>query len=149
MATSLQRTVDRAMLVRTGALVGVCTAVLTAAFVGVVALLGGHAAGASTRLQFYVLAGAVAFVGSLLVLEESRHDARRVIWGAAVTGIAGFVLVGLATEGALYTLADPETVLSSSLLVYLTAASLIASGIGYWSVRNWRTVGQRIPDGRL
>ncbi len=149
MATSLQRTVDRAMLARTGGLVGVCTAVLTAAFVGVVALASGNADGVGSRLQFYILAGALAFVGSLLVLEESRHDGRTVIQGALVAGIAGFVVVGLASEGVLYAMADPETVLSSSLLVYLVAAALVASGLGYWSVRNWRLVGRRIPNDRL
>lgn len=108
MATSLQRTVDRAMLARTGGLVGVCTAVLTASFVGVVALASGNADSVGSRLQFYILAGALAFVGSLLVLEESRHDGRTVIQGA-----------------------------------------LVASGLGYWSVRNWRVVGRRLPDNRL
>lgn len=149
MATSLQRTVDRAMLARTGALVGVCTAVLTAAFVGVVALVSGQAAGVESRLQFYILAGAVAFVGSLIVLEESRHQGKTVILGAVGTGIVGLVLVGLGSEGVQYAMAEPETVLSSSLLVYLVAAALIASGLGYWSVRNWRLLGQRIPDSRL
>jgi len=149
MATSLQRTVDRAMLARTGGLVAVCTTVLTAAFVGVVALVAGNADGVGSRLQFYILAGALAFVGSLLVLEESRHDGRTVIQGSLVAGIAGFVVVGLASEGVLYAMADPETVLSSSLLVYLVAAALVASGLGYWSVRNWRLVGRRIPNDRL
>jgi hypothetical protein len=149
MATSLQRTVDRAMLARTGGLVGVCTAVLTADFVGVVALTSGNADGAGSRLQFYILAGALAFVASLLVLEESRHDGRTVIQGALLAGVIGCVVVGLANEGVLYAMADPGTVLSSSLLVYLVAAALIASGLGYWSVRNWRLLGRRIPDGRL
>ena len=149
MATSLERTVDRSMLARTGALVGICTAVLTAAFVGVVALVSGHAAGVGGRLQFYILAGAVAFVGSLIVLDESRHREKTVILGAAGTGIAGLVLVGLGSEGVMYAVSAPETVLSSSLLVYLVAAALIASGLGYWSVRNWRTLGQQLPDNRL
>lgn len=83
------------MVARTGALVGVCTAVLTAAFVGAV------------------------------------------------------VFVGLGSEGVRYALVRPDTVLSSSLLVYLVAAALVASGLGYWSVRNWRLLGRRIPDGRL
>jgi len=120
MATSLGRTVDRTMLARTGALVGVCTAALTA-----------------------------AFVGSLIVLEESRHRGKTVILGAVGTGIAGLVLVGLGTEGVVYATSAPGTVLSSSLLVYLVAAALIASGLGYWSVRNWRLLGRRLPDGRL
>jgi hypothetical protein len=149
MATSLERTVDRTMLARTGALVGCCTAALTAAFVGVVALVTGTAGGVDSRLQFYILAGAVAFVASLLVLEESRHEGKTVILGAVGIGLTSLVLVGLGTEGVRYAMAQPRTVLSSSLLVYLVAAALIASGLGYWSVRNWRLVGQRFPDGRL
>jgi hypothetical protein len=149
MATSLQRTVDRAMLARTGALVGVCTAVLTAAFVGVVALASGRATGVGSRLQFYILAGAVVFVGSLLVLEESKYEGTTVILGAVGSGIAGLVIVGLGSEGVRYALARPDTVLSSSLLVYLVAAALVASGLGYWSVRNWRLLGQRMPNNGL
>jgi len=149
MATSLERSVDRAILARTGALVVCCAAVLTTAFVGAVSLAGGHAVGAESRLQFYVLAGAVAFVGSLLVLEESRHDAQRVIGGSVVAGVAGLLLVGLASEGVLYTLAEPRTVLSSSLFVYLTAAALLVSGLGYWSIRNWKLLGRRLPSDGL
>lgn len=149
MATSLQRTVDHAILVRTGALMAACTAVLTAAFVGSVSLLGGHTGGVGSRLQFYVLAGAVAFVASLLILEESRHDAQRVIGGSVATGVTGLLLVGLASEGVLYTLAEPRTVLSSSLFVYLTAAALLVSGLGYWSIRNWALFGRRLPSDGL
>jgi len=146
MATSLQRTVDRGVLARTGALVGVCTVALTAAFVGIAAIVTGDAVGVISRLQFYILAGAVAFVSGLLVLEESRHRGRTVLVGATATGIAGFLLIGLGSEGVLYALAEPATVLSSSLFVYLVAAALIASGVGYWSVRNWRLVDRRMPD---
>lgn len=149
MATSLERTVDHGILARTGAVVAGCTAVLTAALVGAVSLVGGHAVGVGSRLQFYVLAGAVAFVASLLILEESRHDARRVISGSVIAGAAGLVLVGLASEGVLYTLAEPRTVLSSSLFVYLTAAALLVSGLGYWSIRNWKLFGRRLPSDGL
>jgi len=136
------------MLVRTGLLVGCCTTVLTAAFVGVVALVSG-AGGVGSRLQFYILAGAVAFVASLLVLEESKYEGGGVMLGAVATGFVGFVAVGLSTEGVRYALARPDAVLASSLLVYLVAAALVASGLGYWSVRNWRLLGQRFPDGGL
>ena len=149
MATSLERTVDHGILARTGAMVAGCTAVLTAAFVGALSLLGGHAVGAGSRLQFYVLAGAVTFVGSLLVLEESRHDAQRAISGSVIAGAAGLLFVGLATEGVLYTLAKPRTVLSSSRFVYLTAAALLVSGLGYWSIRNWKLFGRRLPSDGL
>ena len=149
MATSLERTVDRLVLARTGALVGVCTGVLTAAFVGVVALVRGDAVGVGSRLQFYILAGALAFVGSLIVLEESRHGSKTVILGASVTGVAGFAVVALGAEGVRYATVRPDAVLASSLFVYLVAAALVASGLGYWSLRNWRALGERLPDGGL
>lgn len=133
------------MVARTGALVGVCTAALTAAFVGIAAIVTGNAAGVVERLQFYILAGAVTFVGGLLVLEESRHRGQTVLTGATAAGVVGFLLLGLGSEGVRYALAQPEIVLSSSLFVYLVAAALIASGVGYWSVRNWQLVGQRMP----
>jgi len=143
------RTVDREMVLRTGGLVGSCTVALTAAFVGVVALLNGNAAGALSRLQFYVLAGAVVFVAGLVVFEESRHRGERGLAAAVGVGVTGFLQVGLGTEGILYVLANPETVASSDLFVYLVAAALIASGLGYWSVRNWQTVGQAMHGDRL
>jgi len=134
------------MLVRTGALVGLCTGALTAAFVGIASIVTGNAAGVVTRLQFYILAGAVAFVGGLLVLEESRHGGQTVLTGATAAGVVGFLLLGLGSEGVLFALAEPEIVFSSSLFVYIVAAALIASGVGYWSVRNWQLVGQRMPN---
>jgi hypothetical protein len=148
MATTT-RTVDRATLLRTGGLVGCCTVALTAAFVGVVALLNGNAAGALSRLQLYVLAGAVVFVAGLLVFEESRHRGQRGLAGAVGAGVAGFLQIGLGTEGVLYVLANPETIVSSDLFVYLVAAALVAAGLGYWSVRNWQTVGRAIHGDRL
>ncbi|MBX0323831.1 hypothetical protein EGH21_12400 [Halomicroarcula sp. F13] len=149
MATRRGQRVDRAVLLRTGGLVGVCTLALTAAFVGVVALVTGGASDASSRLQLYVLAGAVTFVAGLVVLEESRHRGQRGLVGASVAGIVGFLQVALGTEGVVYAVENPEVVVSSDLFVYLVAAALVASGLGYWSVRNWRLVGRRVPGDRL
>ena len=70
MATSRDPLFDRGRLVGTGPLVaaiGGCTLVLTAVFVGVVALVSGETAGLVERLPLYVLASAVAFLAVLLV----------------------------------------------------------------------------------
>jgi hypothetical protein len=129
--------VRREVLVRAGPLIAACTLALTAAFIGVVALLSGAAAGVVARLPLYVLAGAVGFVGALLAVEHSRRTGQSALATAAVTGVVGFVLIGFGTEGIVYALTRPDAVVASHLFVYLLSAALIASGLGYWSVRNW------------
>jgi len=149
MATSFHRRIDTVMVARTGALVGGCTAALTASFVGAVALLTGNAPGAAGRLQFYILAGAAGFVAALIVLEESKYEGQTILKGASLAGVGTALLVGFGAEGVRYALADPAAVVASSLFVYLLAAALIASGLGYWSLRNWRQVGRAFDDDHL
>lgn len=139
---SARRFVDREAFARTGPVIVVCTLALTATFVGVVGLVSGKAGGVVARFPLYVLAGAVVFVGALLVLEQSRHDGRTVLAGAALVGAVGFVLASLGTEGIVYALTYPDDVVASHLFVYLLSAAIIASGLGYWSVRNWRGVSR-------
>jgi hypothetical protein len=71
---TMARTLDRTVATRLAALVGAGTLVLTAIFVGLVALVNGGTPGFDARLPVYVLAMAVAFVGGL-VLVEVRHEA--------------------------------------------------------------------------
>jgi hypothetical protein len=125
-------------LARVGALVAGCTLVLTAAFVGVVALVSGLSPGLNTRLPVYVLVMAGSFVGTLLVVERRRRDGRQIIVTAAGVGTAAFVLVALAGEGLSYAAANPTEVFDPTLILYLLAAGLIGTGLGYWGVRHWR-----------
>jgi uncharacterized membrane protein len=125
-------------LARVGALVGGCTLVLTAAFVGVVALVSGLSPGLNTRLPVYVLVMAGSFVGTLLVVERRRRDGRQIIVTATGVGTAVFVLVALAGEGVSYAAANPAEVFDPTLILYLLAAGLIGTGLGYWGVRHWR-----------
>jgi len=140
MATSSPQVFDRNALTDAGPLLGVWTALLTATFLGVVALLSGSVAGLVARLPLYVLGGAVTFVGVLLVLDHARTHGRVVLGHALAAAGGGFVLYSLATEGVLYALTSPGDVVASHLFVYLLSAALVAAGLWYWSVRNWNDV---------
>ena len=121
--------------------------VLTAAFVGLVGLLTGEAVHTADRLPLYVLAGAVAFLLALLKLDSREVDGLVVLLSTTGIGIGVGILVGLAGEGVAYATAQPEAVLTSHLLVYFLAASIICSGLGVWSVRHWREfAGTRSPE---
>jgi len=62
--------INRDTVAQAGLFVVGSTIALTASFLGIVGLLTGEVAGLATRLPFYVLATAVAFVGSIIVFEE-------------------------------------------------------------------------------
>ncbi len=114
------------------------TIVLTAAFVGLVALLSGDSSGASDRFPYYVLAFAVAFLLALWQLDDERRDGRMVL--IAITGIAvgSSLLFGLAVEGVAHASADPASVFNTHMLVYFLSAAIICTGIGIWGFRHWR-----------
>jgi hypothetical protein len=117
-----------------------CTLVLTAVFVGVVALASGQTAGLVGRLPLYVLATAVAFLAVLLAADHARTHGMTVLARAAGVAVVCFVTVSLGTEGVVYAVRYPETVVGSHLFVYLLSAAVIASGLGYWAARNRRDV---------
>jgi hypothetical protein len=149
MALSRNRLRDTGVLARTGSLIGLCTAVLTAAFIGVLALVSGETAGAVGRLPLYVLASAVVFVATLLASDGRGTDGITALVRAAVAGVGGFVLLALDVEGIIYAVTNPDAVVASHLFAYLLSAAIIASGLGYWSVRNWRDVSAAVSTGGL
>lgn len=152
MATSTGYRSGREILVESGpllALVGACTALLTAAFVGVVGVASGNATGLVARLPLYVLAGAVIFVGVLFTYEGQRLDGRTTLGRSVVCALAGFALVALGGEGVVFALTHPDLVVASHLIVYLLAAAVIASGLGYWLVRHWREVTRTVDASGL
>ncbi|MFC7197108.1 hypothetical protein ACFQL4_24765 [Halosimplex aquaticum] len=87
-----------------------------------------------------MLAGSVGFVAALLAAEHSEYYGREALVTATCVGIVGFVMIGLGTEGVVYGLTNPDAVVASHLSAYLLSAAMIASGLGYWTVRNWRDV---------
>ncbi|MGM0604433.1 MAG: hypothetical protein ACQETB_02045 [Halobacteriota archaeon] len=122
-----------------GGIVGT-TLLLTAALVGVVALLAGDTAGASGRIPYYVLATAIAFVVSLWKLEESDEAVDGITVLIASTGIAigCGILFSLAVEGIRFGVSNPGRIVASQLLVYFVAAGLVCTSLGMWSLRHWR-----------
>lgn len=147
MATATGQLVNREMMAQTGALIGVCTVALTATFLGIVGLASGTVGGTVDRLPLYVLAGAVVFVGTLLVEDHAGQRGHKVLGLAVVASLAGFTLTALGAEGIIYALKYPGDVVASHLFVYLLSAAIIASGLAYWSVENWREA-TALLDGR-
>lgn len=126
---------------RQAVLVGVIagsTLALTAAFVGVVALLNGNAAGVGDRFPFYLLAGAVAFVASLLLVDDDEVAGQMVIVVTLVIAVTTLVVAGLAAEGVRYAVVAPGEVFADRLVVYFLAAGLICTGLTYWGLNHWR-----------
>lgn len=152
MATSSGGFVDRAAVGQSWPLVaaiGVCTVALTTAFVGIMAVASGNATGILGRLPVYVLVSSIAFVGVLLTVDGRYQAGTAGLVQAAAAGVGEFVLLLLATEGVLHAVRNPEAVVASHLFVYLLSAAVIASGLGYWAVRNWQEVRGVVGDAPL
>jgi hypothetical protein len=128
---------SREVVAQAGLFVVVSTLALTASFLGLVALLTGSVAGIQNRLPFYVLAMAIAFVGSILTLEGEFDAGREVLETAALAAVITVLTVTLAGEGVAYSLQDPGRVISSQLVFYFLAAGLMGTGLGYWGLRHW------------
>ena len=149
MVTSRNTLLERRTLARAGPLIGVCTVALTAAFVGVIGLASGATGGVVGRLPLYVLASAVLFVATLLAAEDSRNGGVTTLTRAATVGVGGFLLLGLGAEGIVYAVTHPDAVVASHLFVYLLSAVIIASGLGYWAVRNRGLVRALVRGSRV
>jgi len=149
MATSSNGYLERDVLVQAGPLICATTLALMAAFLGIVGIASGNAAGLVGRLPLYVLAGSVGFVAALLAAEHSQYYGREGVVTAAAVGIIDFVMIGLGTEGVIYGLTYPEAVVASHLSAYLLSAAMITSGLGYWTARNWRDVTAAIDTNGL
>ncbi|MFB6354100.1 MAG: hypothetical protein ABEJ92_08450 [Halobacteriales archaeon] len=129
---------DRRTLARAGGLVAVSTAVVTAAFVGLVALATGGADRMASRLPVYVLVMAVVFVAFVFLIDARGSDGRTVIVSSVGVALFGFVLVLLSGEGVVFLVSHPGELLASQLLVYLVSAGLVCTGLAYWGLRHWR-----------
>ncbi|QLG63872.1 hypothetical protein [Halorarum salinum] len=125
-------------LKQVASLVGVSTVLLTADFVGVLALVTGNAAGFGDRFPAYVLVMAIAFVITIVGLSHYGLEGRTVL--SASTGVSVLALVTgtLAGEGLRYAVVEPATVFDVQLLFYLLAAGLIGTGLSFWTVNHWR-----------
>jgi hypothetical protein len=106
--------------------------------VGVVSFLTGSATDVGARLPFYVLAMAIAFAGTLFVLDDPTADGIRVIVATVGVSVACFVFTALGAEGFVFAVRNPERMLASNMLVYFVAAGLICTGLAFWALRHWR-----------
>lgn len=129
---------ERAYLQRAVGVVAAATVLLTAAFVGVVALADGNTAGIAGRAPFYVLGGAVLFVATLVALEDPEEGGVPILTTTVAVAVLGALLLALAGEGVLYAGRNPGNVLGSSLVVYFVAAALVCTGAVYWALNHWR-----------
>lgn len=123
------------------------TLVLTVAFFGVVALVRGQAGDPLNRLPFYVLGMAAAFVATLVTFEEYDLEGWIVLRGAAIAGVCAFALLALGAEGVRFAATFPRLVFTSDLFLYVLAAGMIATGLGFWALHHWReltTEGERL-----
>ncbi|WP_336035018.1 hypothetical protein [Halobacterium yunchengense] len=129
---------ERAYVTRAVGLVAASTVLLTAAFVGVVALADGAAADVGDRLPFYLFAGAVLFVATIVTLEDPEAGGVPILTSTVAVSVVGTALFALAGEGVLYAGRNPGDVLGSSLVVYFVSAALVCTGSVYWALNHWR-----------
>lgn len=124
--------------VRALLLIGGCTILLTASFIGVLAFLSGEVQAASSRIPWYLVIAALIFVATIILLEEGGDDGSTIIIAALLFSVLGFILVSLAVEGVFFAVSYPELVFVSQLVLYFFAAGLIGTGVGYWALNHWR-----------
>lgn len=141
---STRRDPDPSVYGRLGVLVVACTGVLTLAFVGLVSLVTGGAGDVGGRVPFYVLGTALSFVAAILVVDGPKRDGETVLTVAGAVAGSTFVLLSLGAEGLRYTVTNPDTVLVSSSGLYLVAAGLIGTGVGYWALSHWRELATTV-----
>ncbi|MFW6437298.1 MAG: hypothetical protein ACOCYZ_06665 [Halococcoides sp.] len=133
--------VDRLSMSERGRVVGAVLAsslVLTACFLGIVALLEGQIGTLQSRLPFYVLGAAVVFTVAMFALEDPTDHGVPIVTTTAALSVLGFVLLTFAAEGIYYTIYNPGKVFTANLIVYFLAAGLICTALGYWALHHWR-----------
>lgn len=136
--------VPRESALRRGrALVIGSSGLLTAALIGIIAVVSSGIEGFGGRVPFYLLASAITFVVLVVGFEEREFDGQTILLSTVgLTAVLG-VLVALVGEGLVYTFRHPAAVLTSRLLLYLLATGIVCTGLVYWGLRHWR---EFVPD---
>lgn len=124
--------------VRTGILAGVSTLIMTASFIGILAVMEGQLTGIASRTPWYLVFSAFVFTGTVVFLERNDVLGRVIIGTAIALTVVSFGLSMLTTEGVIYTIENPEEVFVSQLVLYFLAAGLVGTGFGYWAINHWR-----------
>lgn len=133
------------IIIRIALLIIGCTILLTATFVGFLALVGGRIEGSNSRIPWYIVLSATLFVATIVLLEFNDADGKTILVSAIVTGAISFVLIFFSIEGLIFAINYPEEVFVSQLVIYFFAAALVATGIGYWGLRHWREFTAEYP----
>lgn len=128
----------RDYLVQALVVVAVSTIVITAGFVGLLALVTGNVDNAGDRIPWYVLAMGVTFVTAVLYLSHRDADAETTLIASTGFGVLTLLWSFLSVEGLVFAVSQPAQVFKSHLLVYLLAAGLIATGLTAWLLQYWR-----------
>jgi hypothetical protein len=137
MAGPMRRRGD-GFLLRVGVLIVIATVFLTASFVGVVGFISGDIRGFGGRVPWYIVAAAVTFVASVVLLEEQGAAGRPIMITAAFFTMLIFIVALLGTEGLIHILTNPELIVASDVILYFLSAALFAVGVGYWAFNHWR-----------
>lgn len=130
---------------RISLVMGVCTLVLTFSFIGILALLAGEVDAPGSRIPWYLVLSALAFVATIVLLEAAGTPGREIIVTATVVAVWAFLILALSVEGIIFTISNPQDVFVSQLVVYFLAAALLATGIAYWALLHWREFTGRAP----
>ena len=128
----------RQFFIRVSVVITITTVFLTASFIGVLAVLDGEVNAFSTRLPWYLSATALAFVGTIVLLEDQGTSGASIITTALIVSVLVFAIVGLGVEGMFYAVEFTDRVFVSQLVVYFFAAALMGTGFGFWALRHWR-----------
>ncbi|MFW5918943.1 MAG: hypothetical protein ACOCSP_00185 [archaeon] len=130
--------VDPGTVARTIVPIAGSTVLLTASFLGVLAVLTNQVSGFTDRFPFYVLLMAIGFVAALFLLERPNLEGTQILVATLGLTVTIFVTVTLAGEGLSFAMRNPDEVFVTKLIFYLVAAALIGSGLAFWSIRHWR-----------
>lgn len=127
-----------------GALImGSSTLILTFSFIGILALISDEIVGVSDRVAWYIIAAALVFAATILLLEREESSGRTIIVSALVSSAIAFLVLALAIEGVLFAVNHPDAVITSKLVLYMFAAGLFGTGIAYWGLNHWREFSER------
>ena len=136
--SGLGESIDTGTVARAIVPIAGSTVLLTAAFLGVLAVLTNQVSGFTDRFPLYVLLMAVGFVAALFLLERPNLEGTQILVATLGLTVTLFVIVTLAGEGITFAMRNPNEVFVTNLIIYLVAAALIGSGLAFWSVRHWR-----------
>lgn len=114
------------------------TIVITASFIGVLALLEGEFSTVDDRFPWYLVSTSLIFLSLIFLLNREDEGGWKILSIAAVVSLIGFIVVVLSVEGIEYAVTNPGGVFVNKVILYFLAAGMFGTGIGYWGINYWR-----------